>query len=572
MTEKRRQNASNDKGLVRKTPEPAREIFSLSGSVALNRILALENPEEFVRNMAHVDLYWVVKNIGEEDALPILQMASSEQWEFLLDLDLWKKDRLDLPEASAWMGRLLQADPDRLIRWLLNEGEYFTYFYLSRNLQVEFKSKDEMHDVEEGFITLDGIHYLRILDPEREEVLRTLLQHLASKDYIRYQAILMGLSGVPPAEVEEELYRRRNVRLSEDGFLPYEEAVSVYTVLKKNLLKEKPSAPVVHSRSSQEDHAEAPLMPILHVSESHLMVEAMRRSGDPLLLDRIGLEFAGLCSQLFSAERVSENTPEALVQTVRKAAGYVNVGLERWCGRDLALCERVLRENPLLDLFRSGFSLALELRWETEQWLKKAWFACRGFRPSFWEEEWGATLVGVVQKRPLLFDRSQKEEPYRAFESLDEIETCRKTMRRLVVLDRLMERVVDRHPLEEKWSKDPLFTFHSLLFNYWARKQLGFPPGFAPLSLDQVRDLFRLLRSDAQKPPFGMPGFKEVFVKDFMAWAPDFESADQAVLEDTLGTLWDKFTEEYALVGTADLDGRFLRFILSSPSPASGPR
>jgi len=572
LTGKKRQNATDDKGLVQRAPEAAREILSLSGSVALNRILSLENPEAFVRNMTHVDLYWVVKKIGEEEALPILQMASSEQWEFLLDLELWKKDRLDLRQANAWIGRLLQADPDRLVRWLLGEGEYFTYLYLSRNLQVEFRSKDEMQDVEEGFITLDGIHYMRILDPEHEEVLRNLLRHLASKDYTRYQAILMGLSAVAPAEVEEEMYRRRNVRLSEDGFLPYEEAVSVYTVLKKDFLKEKPSAPVVPSRSSEEDRAEAPLMPILHVSEDHLMVEAMRRSGDSLLLNRIALEFAGLCSQVFSAEGLSENTPEALVQTVRKAAGYVNVGLERWCGRDLALCERILRGNPLLDLFRSGFSLALEVRWETEQWLKKAWFARRGFRPTFWEEEWGATLVGVVQKRPLLFDRSQTEERYRAFETLAEVETCRKTMRRLVVLDRLLERLVDRHPLEEKWSKDPLFTFPSLLLNFWSRKQLKIQPGFAPLSLDRVRDLFKFLRSGSQKPPYGMPGFKEVFVKDFMACAPDLEGADKAVLEETLGILWDKFTEEYAMVGTADLDGRFLRFILSSPSPSSCPR
>jgi Family of unknown function (DUF6178) len=573
LSEKKTKGSVNEKELVRRAPEAAKEILSLSGSVALNRILALEHPEEFVRNMAHVDLYWLVKKIGEEDALPILQMASSAQWVFLLDLELWKKDRLDLRQVSDWMGRLLQADPDRLVRWLLSEGEYFTYFYLSRMLQVEFKSKDEMEDVGEGFFTLDGIHYLRILDPEHEEVLRNLLPHLASKDYTRYQSILMGLSGVAPAEVEEEMYRRRNVRLSEDGFLPHEEAVSVYTVLKKDLLKEKPSAaPLAYSRSSQEERAEAPLMPILHVSDNHLMVEAMRRSKDRLLLDRIGLEFAGLCSQVFSAEGVFENTPEALLRTVRKAAGYVNVGLERWCGRDLALCEKVLRENTLLDLFRSGFSLALELRWETEQWLKTAWFARRGFRPAFWEEEWGATLVGVVQKRPLLFERSRKEEPYRTFESLDEVETCRKTMRRLMVLDRLLARLVDRHPLEEKWSKDPLFTFHSLLFNYWARKQLGFPPGFAPLSLDQVRDLFRLVRSGAQQPPFEMPGFKEVFVRDFMACVPDVGSADEDLLEDTLGILWDKFTEEYALVGTADLDGRFLRFILSSPSRASGPR
>ena len=573
MGEKQPKNAVNELRPVPGAHEAAKEILSQSGSAALNRILTLDKPEEFVRGMAHVDLYWVVKKVGEEDALPILQMASSEQWGFLLDLELWKKDRLDLRQASEWMGRLLQADPDRLVRWLLSDGEHFTYFYLSRMLHVEFKSKDEAHEVEEGFITLDGIHYLRILDPEQEEVLRSLLHHLAGKDYQRYQAILLGLPGVAPAEVEEEMYRRRNVRLAEDGFLPYEEAVSVYTALKKDLLRERPSAPVVHPRPPDEERAEAPVMPILHVSENHLMVEAMRRSGDPLLLDRLPPEFAGLCSQVFSAEALSENTPEALVRTVKKAAGYVNVGLERWCGRDLGLCERVLRENTLVDLFRSGFSLALEMRWETERWLKKAWFSRRGFRPAFWEEEWGATLVGVVQKRPLLFDRSQKEEPYRTFESLEDVEACRKILRRLVALDRLLETLVDRHPLEEKWSKDPLFTFHSLLFNYWARKQLGFPPGFAPLSLDQVRDLFRLLRADVQKPPFGMPGFKEVFVKDLMASAPEFESADQrAILGDTLGILWDKFTEEYAMVGSADLDGRFLRFILSSPSASPGQR
>ena len=69
-----------------------------------------------------------------------------------------------------------------------------------------------------------------------------------------------------------------------------------------------------------------------------------------------------------------------------------------------------------------------------------------------------------------------------------------------------------------------------------------------------------------------MPGFKDVFVKDLTACAPDLEGADKAVLEETLGSLWDKFTEEYAMVGTADLDGRFLRFILSSPNPSSGAR
>ncbi|MGE5838473.1 MAG: DUF6178 family protein, partial [Deltaproteobacteria bacterium] len=348
--------------------------------------------------------------------------------------------------------------------------------------------------------------------------------------------------------------------------------VSVYTVLKRELVREKPSPAHGDSGFSKEDDVEPPVMPILHVSDHQLMAQTMRASGDPLLLDRITLEFAGLCSQVFSAEGLSESTAEALEQAVRKAAGYVNVGLERWCGRDLALCEKVLRENTLIDVFRSGFSLALQLRWETEEWLKTAWFSRRGYRPAFWEEEWGATLVGVVQKRPLLFDPSRREEPYRTFESIEEVEACRKTMDRIKILDRFLESLATRHPLEEKWSKDPLFSFHSLLFNYWGRKQLGFPPGFAPLSLDQVRDLFKVLRPEAQKPPLGMSDFKEVFVRDLMACSPALSGADRVLLEETLGILWEKFTEEYALVSTADLDGRFLRFILTSPSPSPGPR
>jgi len=50
-------------------------------------------------------------------------MASSEQWEFLLDLELWKKDRLESRAGERLDGTLLQADPDRLVRWLLSEGD-----------------------------------------------------------------------------------------------------------------------------------------------------------------------------------------------------------------------------------------------------------------------------------------------------------------------------------------------------------------------------------------------------------------------------------------------------------------
>ena len=87
------------------------------------------------------------------------------------------------------------------------------------------------------------------------------------------------------------------------------------------------------------------------------MVEAMRRSGDPLLLDRIPLEFAELCSQVFSAEGISENTAEALENAVRKAAGYVRMvgGLSGGAGGISPVASRFCGKTP-----SRPFSLGLQ--------------------------------------------------------------------------------------------------------------------------------------------------------------------------------------------------------------------
>ena len=178
----------------------------------------------------------------------------------------------------------------------------------------------------------------------------------------------------------------------------------------------------------------------------------------------------------------------------------------------------------------------------------------------------GVILVGLLQKRPRLFRGFGEEEEFKDFEQLSEVEDCRSILNRLMVLDRLLEILTAKYPLEKNTIKDPFLTFHPLLFNFWARRQLRFEPGFATLSLEQVRDLFRLLRAKSKKPPYRMPGFKDMFIEAFMSYASDLEPHDRPLLKETLSMLWEKFLAEYAWVATADLDERFARFILIRPS------
>jgi hypothetical protein len=211
------------------------------------------------------------------------------------------------------------------------------------------------------------------------------------------------------------------------------------------------------------------------------------------------------------------------------------------------------------------FGLALELKWEAERWLKEAWFFKNGLRPDFWGDAWGGTLICILQNRPCLFLGLKKGEEYRDFERLSEIEDCRMTLGRLKVLDRLLDVLTSRFPFSREDMEHPHATFHPLLFNFWARKQLGLEPGFDPLALEQVRDLFQLLRKKGESPPYSMPGSRDRFVEALSENAQAMDRPSRVLLKETLSQLWQQFLEEYAWVATADIDGRFTAFILTKP-------
>jgi hypothetical protein len=539
-----------------------KEIFSLSAGDALHRVLTADNPRQMIQSMSRVDLYWLVKKIGEDDAYPVLSMASTEQWEYLLDMEIWTRDRLDLMKISEWLARLEEADPTRLVRWLCGEGESLAFFYFFKNLHVEIKSKDDVYELGEDYTSFDGIYFFRVLDKEHEEVIKNVLKRLASMDYERYQALLLAMSGALPSELEEQMYRMRNIRLAEDGFLPYDDAIAIYSHVKIEALKSDVSSSQLERPTQEEDGVQAPLTPLIHAPENNLFVESTKQVIDPIFMDRIRLEFAGLCNQILAADGEEVKDIETLLRVCRKAAGYIHLGLEKATGGSLPAAGALLRKNALATVFRAGFSMALELKWEVERWLKKAWFRRQGFKSGFWDEQWAGMLEGVLQKRPHLFTGSQEDEPFKDFENATEVEECRITIERLMALDQLLEALTSQYPIDRQWVKDPLLTFHPLVFNLWARTQVGLEPGFGPLVLEEVRALFLRLRGEEESAPFRMPGFGTVFMGDTMAYASGFDSGAVKRLEEILSLLWDDFVDEYAWISISQLDERFLKFFL----------
>ncbi len=542
------------------------ESYKLSGSELLKHILDLENPKKVIQKLPLQDFYWLIKKIGEDDCLPVLELGTREQWQHVMDLEIWQKDRLDMSEAFRWLQRLQLADGVELAKWLFSDAQHFAYYYFFRSVQVEILKHDDPNDLPDGFFTLDGVIYIRAKDQDQRETLEKILRAMAQLDFERYQNFLLGLSGVLPAELEEELFRRRNVRLAEHGFLPFDEAFSVYAALPADALT-RPVAKTSSDLLEEEDiRPLIPMAPLHHAHGETLLAQITSNIDDPLFMDRLRLEFAGLCNQILSAEGLNIKDFDTLVKTCRRAAAYLNVALEKASGQDIERATHVLKENILLTVFRVGFGYALRLKWDTDRWVKESWFKKMGFSPGFWGDEWGGTLEGILQKKPLYYTGYEEEE-FRDFEKYSEIEKARLISERLKALDKLLQKISEKYAVEKELPVEPDITFYMVLFTVWASHMLGYPPSVAPLSLDDIKRLFVKLRKDDSSAPYNMEGFKESFIGFFISEAAGLPPGETAILTETLSRVWEQFREEYEWVEIENLDSRFSRFVRIKHAP-----
>ncbi len=552
-------------------PERKKEIFfeklfTLPETKVLDFILSQKEAVQLVQKMPFLDLYWLIKRIGEDDSIPILRLATEEQWQYILDLEIWRRDRIDIKKAGIWLKRFMEADAEKLANWLISEEmELFTYYYLYRTLDIVIATNDNIYDLPEDYFTLDGTFYLKLKDESQRELIETVLKLVAAQDFLKYQALLMTSRAILPASTEEELYRLRSVRIAEYGFLPFEEAIAVYApypldklVKKEGISKEKEPELV---RVDEEIKEMVPYFPINQIQKAGIFALAVKQIKDNLFMERIRLEFAGLCNQIISADGLSMLEFEDLIKICRKAAGYLNIAIEKICGKDVSKAIELIKNNPLVFIFRAGFGIALKLRWEVEKWVKKSWFKEYGLDFGFWGSEWGEIIRGLLMKRPMYYVGVEDGEEFRPFETISEIERCEQIYKKVKLLDSLFSEITSSYPLDKGLLIDPTITFHPLLFTFWARSILGLRPGFEGLSLDQVKELFSILRKKEQHPPYRMEEYKERFVNDLSLYLPPQEQKTEQELK-VLSSLWDEFVEEYERVEIKDIDERFLRFFI----------
>jgi hypothetical protein len=568
-------------------------ILKMTSEAALDALLDAPAPATLVQSFPDQDLYFLMHRIGPSDFIPILSLAASDQWEYILDVEVWDGDRLDTRMMTRAFDLLFKADPERFLRWIITEKPDYFEFYLSRHMDIFIREHDEFPPSDfDDYMTLDDKFYFRFPeekqsdDPDLDadiplsedvqapELIDAMVRKLAEMDLSVFHGLMLETISVLPAETEEEQLRLKTIRLAEKGFLPFHEAIGIYQPTPLTALRKRPKTQIFSSDTFDPDLPLPPQCFTQFLAGDDLFVKALARVPADFIIT-LESELAALINKVVSADRLKIRDTDALAKIIRRTGAYLSLGLESVLQENISLeaAADLIQTYYLEDLFRTGSRAGIQLKTAVKNWYTNSFVHRQNLPLGFLGESFLGIMGGLMLDRPMYFDNYASGELYRPFASLSDIHTTRQAVDRIMGLDGLLARI---DPDIASFKKGVL-TYKSLILTLWAKDRLGLAPDLSPIDTAAFKPFFTALF--AEDPGLNPPASRDRNAGDGTRTGPDRHRdirsddlslwASQAIgmnlpapVRDLLQDLVKEIREDYATVHPERIDPRFMPHFL----------
>jgi Family of unknown function (DUF6178) len=388
-------------------------ISALPARPRLDALLAAKDASALVRALPPEQLYATVADVGLADATELVQLASPEQFQALVDLGAWKRDALDPHGLLEWLRAARGDDHEALMRKVHGLDLEL--------LESMLRAFTVVHDLEETpdppveGVTLDSAdgHYrveLKVEGPE-QAALRALLLDLMAEDPLAFSRLLEAVRWEMPIELEEAALRFRWARLADLGFPDPEAAAGLYAAVRlPPAPSPAPGGEIVRSSGRPVDFVQAAL-------EGLDAVEA----------ENAAEELRGVFNAALVADGADPGDLEAFRASAERARDTLGLGLEYLTGGDPRRAPAVVREIPLRQAFQTGFSLGLRLRHRADRLASRPLSRIDG-QWLLWPEQ-AAVVSALRRARPVRALPVEGAEPV-PFRSMTEIQHAERELDR----------------------------------------------------------------------------------------------------------------------------------------------
>jgi len=398
-------------------------------------IMLDENPTKLVQALPEDEIYWTIKEIGADDALPIISRLSFDQLQYSIDIDCWIKDLIDMAGVSHWLRMLLRCREENVLEWVTRTDERFLNFAFKKLFNV-FRLSDDLDQTEASDLlpswTIDGLYYFQFADDEARQIAIPFLHLLYKTDSSYFYYLMENTKWVSAVELEEDALRMRQRRMAEQGFPELEEAWPVYQYLSAEEMQ------AILDKKKHEGHSAAASpsqLPRLRYrftqSKRNLFVHAvLHRIDDRQIAERVQREIISLTNKIMIADCTAARETGDKERAFGKVMGYINISLELLSKQDLDTAVRLMGEVPIHFLFRAGYSQALTLQNSARRFYALLQDRYPKLQPEFYGPPWGETIAGLRSARPLFFEGNLVKESStcREFETLEEIRVTERVL------------------------------------------------------------------------------------------------------------------------------------------------
>ncbi|HEY6008762.1 MAG TPA: DUF6178 family protein [Geobacteraceae bacterium] len=363
----------------------AEKVQHIQGRPAKERLdLIIADPEgqNIVREFPALDLYLLVKELGETDALELVQFASAEQFTFMLDLELWERWHFLPAKALLWLGYLLEGGEEPVVSFFRQaDPEFLTLIFMEEitvggGMGLLETDDDRLATWDHSF---DNIYYITFNHAKHSEIVGRLLDVLYRRLHPLYTGLMESVKAETVAELEELAFQFRSGRLADEGFPELEHALELYM----------PVSPARYVASGAKESSLVPVsgdFPVQFLTGDSLLRRTLGRCGSAELLT----ELHYLINNVLVADGADFTAAGAIEGLFQRVYGYLNIALEYLSSGDEEKAEEILSGEPLRELFRLGFSLVVELqrRWgkmkHNDYKLNKVLEGVRAARPRYY--------------------------------------------------------------------------------------------------------------------------------------------------------------------------------------------
>lgn len=400
------------------------EVLAKQGEERLNAIFDHDEPRAIVQALGRQEAFYTYAQLEEEGRQALLKLMSEEQLEYLLDLDLWEKDRLDTERVLEWFERLDGTDHDLVADWLTNASDELRTTALLQVCSVsEGPTSSDESLVEESDtlppFTAEGVFYVNFNSERAATALKAPLLLLASRDMEQYLAMMKSLTVALRPTTEEKAYQQRWNRLRDDGFLPADEAYEIYRWPRADELELSGEG----NEEPNDRKEDAPTA--LTLAQPQGLLATAVQGLDPESRRELSRSIAVTSVLVLAADHLHFADLDAHKRAVEKTLGYVNIGLHSLAEDNVEAARSTLRKATGRLLFRTGYAKVAALGRRATLLKHRGWLSQLGLGVEVLGHPLEELINHLARPRPLypahLFGTGK--EP-REFHDPDEIDSC----------------------------------------------------------------------------------------------------------------------------------------------------